>query len=214
MRKRIGDLLVSSGIIDDKTLTEALAEVARGGRRLGEILITGGYCTEQDIIRALSDQHRIPVAPLSGLHSIPAEVQALIPRSVAVSRQVLPLRLEHEVLVVALADPASFDLVDELRFVTGHPIKPMVAGIAELRDAIERLYPESGEAPEDTSLTGDREVEALREEVERLHARVEDLTRRLDDAAAAHHALLDALESRGVLRPPALPPEGSVAPGP
>ncbi|MFN3201015.1 MAG: hypothetical protein ACE366_21625 [Bradymonadia bacterium] len=209
MRKRIGDLLVDSGIIDGETLKDALAEAARGGRRLGEILLTNGYCTEDDIIRALSDQHRIPVAPLGGMASIPSEVQDLIPRSVAISRQVLPLRMEDEVLVVAIADPSSFDLVDELRFVTGHPIRPMVAGIEELRLAIDRLYPEDDQTFTPTSDDPENETEALRREVERLSARVEDLTRRLDDAAAAHHALLDALENSGVLRAPTLPPEAS-----
>ena len=204
MRKRIGDLLVTSGIISEDTLTEALAEAARGGRRLGEILLSGGHCTEQDIIKALSDQHRIPVASQQDMVAVPQEVRSLIPRTVSVSRQVLPLRLEDEVLVVAVADPAAFDLIDELRFVTGHPIRPMVAGIEALRRAIDRAYP-ADEAEEEEALGDD--VEGLRDEITRLRAQVGDLTRRLDDAAAAHHALLDALETAGVLRPPTLPPE-------
>ena len=142
MHKRLGEILIDAGVIEERQLKYALAEAARWGKRVGEVLISRNDCTEQDIIRALSTQLGIPVASLSTTVMIPHRVLHLIPAEFARERQVLPLFLSNHtgVLDVAVSDPASFELLDELRFRTGHTIRPLVAGPRELALAIRHFY--------------------------------------------------------------------------
>ena len=142
MHRRLGEILIQAGVIEERQLKSALAEAARWGKRVGEVLISRNDCSEQDIIRALSTQLGVPVAPLSTTVMIPQRVLQLIPAEFARERQVLPLFLSSHtgVLDVAVSDPASFELLDELRFRTGHTIRPLVAGPRELDEAIRHFY--------------------------------------------------------------------------
>ncbi|MCB9526292.1 MAG: hypothetical protein H6702_23350 [Myxococcales bacterium] len=157
---RLGDTLVAAGVIDEAQLREALKATARTGQRLGEALVASGQCTEQAIAGALAAQLGLPQATAADLVAPADGVRALIGAGFARGRQVVPLRLEDEALVVAVADPADQDLLDELRFATGHPLKPLVATPSALAAALETLYGPSADA----------QVQALRREVAALRA--------------------------------------------
>jgi hypothetical protein len=147
MHQRIGEILVDAGVIDAEQLKDALQEAAHSGTRVGEVLVSRAVCTEADIVEALARQFEIPVAPLATTVMIPTRVLELIPSAFALRRLCLPLFLDSHtgVLDVALHDPSSFELLDELRFMTGHQIRPMVAPFGELREAIRRFYEIEGE---------------------------------------------------------------------
>lgn len=160
MHRRLGEILVDAGVIDAPQLKSALAESARGGRRVGEILIARGLCTEEAIVGALSDQLGVPVAPLATTTFIPEHVLGLVPARFARERLVLPLFLDRrqQALEVAVADPSDHELLDELRFRTGHAIRPLVALPGELAEAIERFYfgrRAADEAPDRASASPD-----------------------------------------------------------
>ncbi len=147
MRKRLGEILVTEGVIDAAQLQAALAEAALLGRRVGEVLVSRGECTEEQILKALAAQLGVQVAPLSTTVMVPDRLLKLVPRDFARERLVLPVFLDGRsgVLEVAMADPADMELLDELRFRTGHEIRPLVAMASEVAEAVERFYYAGGE---------------------------------------------------------------------
>ncbi len=142
MRKRLGEILVTAGVIDELQLRSALAEAARWGKRVGEVLVARRHCTDQEILDALASQLGVAVAPLSTTMSIAPGVLRLLPPNYARDKQVLPLLLDGRTgaLEMAVSDPAAYELLDELRFRTGHEIRPVVATPTEIAVAIEHFY--------------------------------------------------------------------------
>lgn len=142
MYKRLGEILVDQGVINTQALQAALAASALYGRRVGEILVEQQSCTEQQIRSALAKQLGFAEVSLDPLQDIPTHVLRMIPADLAITRQILPLSVNDEtgILDIALSDPADQDLLDELRFRTGHELRPMVAMSSEITLAIERFY--------------------------------------------------------------------------
>jgi hypothetical protein len=142
MRKRLGQILIEVGVIDDLQLRSALAEAARWGKRVGEVLVARGHCTDAQILEALATQLRVGIAPLAEISAIPPRILRLLPPAFARDKQVLPLDLDGRsgTLKVAVADPAAYELLDELRFRTGHDVQALAATPGDLADAIEHFY--------------------------------------------------------------------------
>ena len=142
MRKRLGEILIGAGVIDELQLRSALAEAARWGRRVGEVLVLRDHCSEGQILEALSSQLGVPVAPMSAITVIPPRVLRLLPPAFARDRQALPVALDARtaLLDVVVVDPASYELLDELRFRTGHEIRPLVGTPQDLKEAIDHFY--------------------------------------------------------------------------
>jgi type IV pilus assembly protein PilB len=138
-RKRLGDLLVESGLISEEQLQSALQDQKRLNMRLGDVLITQNYITEQQLIEVLEFQLGIPHIQLYR-QKIETKVINLIPQKLAVQHCVLPVRVEGNKLVLAMADPMDYFAIDELRMTTGLRIEPAIASKDELLRAIKRYY--------------------------------------------------------------------------
>jgi type IV pilus assembly protein PilB len=138
-RKRIGDLLVESGLLTAEQLQNALGEQKQTKMRLGEFLIDRQYLTEQQLIEVLEFQLGIPHIQLYR-QKIETKVINIIPQRLAEQHQVLPIRTEGNKLVVAMADPLDYFAIDELRMSTGLRIEPTIAARDELQRAIKRYY--------------------------------------------------------------------------
>ncbi|MBD2848211.1 type II/IV secretion system protein [Paenibacillus sp. IB182496] len=138
-RKRIGDLLVESGAITEAQLQQALQQQRDLKMRLGDVLITQGFLTQQQFIEALEFQLGIPHVQLYR-HKIESKVIGLIPQRLAEQHGVLPVRVEGNRLVVAMADPLDYFAIDELRMATGLRVEPVIASRDELQRAIKRYY--------------------------------------------------------------------------
>ena len=151
-RPRVGEILVSAGIIDEMQLTAALAEQSRWGKRLGVTLIKMGMVEEGHLIRALAKQLDLPVASLAGKRILP-EVIALVPARLASKHGVIPLFLKDDgpngQLYLGMEDPSDLAVLDDLCFRTGIEIRPVMVGPSELGEAIERYYHgRDGSAPQ------------------------------------------------------------------
>jgi hypothetical protein len=142
MHKRLGEILVQAGVIDEEQLKLALAEAALWGHRVGEVLVSRGDCEEAQILEALATQLGVEIAPLATTVMIPRRILDLVSADFARERQLLPLFLDTAagVLEVAMADPADQESLDELRFRTGHTIRPQVAMASEVEEGLERFY--------------------------------------------------------------------------
>ncbi|QGQ96692.1 type II secretion system protein GspE [Paenibacillus psychroresistens] len=139
VKKRLGDLLVDSGIISDDQLKQALGEQSKTKQKLGDLLISQGYVTEQQLIEVLEFQLGIPHVNLSK-YQIEAAIIQIIPESLARRYQVIPLSKDGSKLMVAMADPLDYFAIEELRMSTGFRIEPAISSRDELQRAIARHY--------------------------------------------------------------------------
>jgi len=138
-RKRIGDILVETGVVTPQQLAEALAQQRRTRERLGRVLVDIGAATEKQIAQALAAQLDLPLVNLSSARIDPNAVK-LVPEVLARKRRVLPLQLDGGQLVVAVADPLDVFALDDVGIAARRPIKPVVAVESEVMAAIERAY--------------------------------------------------------------------------
>lgn len=141
---RIGDQLIHEGLVTREQLSKALDDARNGGNRLGFSLVKLGFLSEQDLVRALARQHRIPAVDLERVKLDP-RILKLVPAEIAVKHQVLPLRRVGRTLTVAMANPTDLGVLDDLKFVTRLDIEPVIAGDFSLRKIIEKEYEASDE---------------------------------------------------------------------
>lgn len=132
-RKRLGELLTESGVITEDQLTTAL-KGKNTDEKLGDALLRGGYITEQQLIEVLEVQLGIPRINILQ-YQVEQEVIQLIPRNIAKQHQVLPIRIDGNKLVVAMADPMDYFAIEELRMATGYQIVPGIT----TKDALFRM---------------------------------------------------------------------------
>lgn len=139
VRKRIGDLLLDSGVITEDQLKQALEQQHGTRERLGDVLIANNYITEQQFIEVLEFQLGIPHVQLYREKIDPKLVQ-LLSQKLAVQHCVMPLRMDGNKLVLAMADPLDYFAIDEIRVATGLRIEPVIASRNELAGVVNRYY--------------------------------------------------------------------------
>ncbi|MCL6585631.1 MAG: Flp pilus assembly complex ATPase component TadA [Anoxybacillus sp.] len=137
-RKRLGDLLVEAGLITEAQLQEALQQKAPG-QKLGDALLQRGYITEQQLIEVLEFQLGIPHVSLYR-YPIDPKLTNLVPKEFAKRNMVMPLRAEGDRLLVAMADPMDFFVIDDLRLSTGFHIETAIASKDDILRAINKYY--------------------------------------------------------------------------
>ncbi len=142
MRKKLGECLIQAGLITEDELHTALTEHKRTGERLGAALVRMKLTTEKQIAKALAYQLGFPHLSLADNPPDPAAV-VLVAREVALKRVCIAVRLEKNVLTLAMADPLLFSLVQDLEFKTGYRIKQVIATQTEIVEAINRYYPDN-----------------------------------------------------------------------
>jgi type IV pilus assembly protein PilB len=147
MRSRIGECLKQAGLIGDAQLKRAVAEQARTGERLGVVLVRLALATEEQIANALASQLGYPFVDLTETVPDPVAMR-LVPRALALQAMCVGLDVRGPVLVVAMADPLLFSLVEDLESRTGHRITQVVATRAAILEAIRSGYPEDADVPE------------------------------------------------------------------
>lgn len=138
-RKRIGDLLLEAGVITADQLQQALGQQKELKMRLGDVLITQGYITQQQFIEVLEFQLGIPHVQLYR-QKIEQKVINLIPQKLAEQHCVIPVRVNGNKLVLAMADPLDYFAIDEIRMATGLRVDAVIASKDELERGIKRYY--------------------------------------------------------------------------
>ncbi|MCC6245317.1 MAG: Flp pilus assembly complex ATPase component TadA [Gemmatimonadaceae bacterium] len=138
--ERLGDLLVREGLITREQVAKALQEqAANPGQRLGLTVVKMGMVPETAVVRMLARQYRMPAVDLSRFE-VDQKLLKLIPAELASKHTVLPLKRDGRQLTVAIADPTSMGVVDDLKFITRYDIIPVLAGEFSMRAAIEKHY--------------------------------------------------------------------------
>ncbi len=194
MRKKLGECLIQAGLITEDDLQSALTEHKRTGERLGAVLVRLNLATERQIAKALAYQLGFPYLNL-GETPPDTNVVTLIAKDVALKRSCVAIRLDKNLLTVAMADPLLFSLVQDLEFQTGYRIKQVVATRADILEAIATGYPDKA-LIKATPVTG--QVPAMRNRLEQ-RSEGESLMRRADEDGG--HEPIAGLKERSEAAP-------------
>ncbi|MEX2224521.1 MAG: type IV-A pilus assembly ATPase PilB [Candidatus Rokuibacteriota bacterium] len=136
---RLGDRLVAERLISTEQLQRALAEQKGSADKLGTILVRLQFITEDSLVSFLSKQYAIPAITVAQVDPDP-DVLKLVPEQIAKKHSVLPIKRMGNTLTLAMADPTNVFALDDVGFMTGLQIQPVVASEAAIRKAFERLY--------------------------------------------------------------------------
>lgn len=143
--KRLGDMLMSQGYITEEQLGEALARQKANGKRLGQELIDDGYITEDQLIDTLRVQLGIDYIDLSKTDIEPS-MSKYVPKALAKKEVIVPVRVSRDTLFLAMADPLNFVALEEAHDTSKKKIVPMIATRAAIDHAINVLYGNEGAA--------------------------------------------------------------------
>ena len=139
MPSQIGELLIKENFITSEQLESALKHQRQHGGRLGTVLINLGFVQDDDITSVLSRQYGVPSINLA-YFEIDAAVIKLIPVETAQKYMVVPLSRVGNTLTVATADPTNVFAMDDIKFMTGFNVEPVVATEASILEALEKYY--------------------------------------------------------------------------
>ncbi len=139
MPSQIGELLLKDNFITNEQLDTAIKHQRQHGGRLGSILINLGFVHDDDITSVLSKQYGVPSINLSYFEIDPSVIR-LIPIETAQKYLVIPLSRVGSTLTIATADPTNVFAMDDIKFITGFNVEPVVASEASIQEALEKYY--------------------------------------------------------------------------
>jgi type IV pilus assembly protein PilB len=171
MSVRLGEILVKESLITQDQLQKALEFQRANGGKLGSCLTKMGFITDDDITGVLSRQYGVPSINLK-YYEIDPTVIKLIPQDTALRYQVIPLSRVGSVLTIAMTDPTNVFAMDDIKFMTGFNVEPVVASESAIGEAITRFYGNGASNQEELSnlmkdlVDEDQELELAAEESE------------------------------------------------
>ncbi|MFH0926309.1 MAG: type IV-A pilus assembly ATPase PilB [bacterium] len=139
MSSRLGEMLVKANLITQEQLNHALEEQKKTGGRLGYNLIRLNYLKEEDLTVFLSKQYGVSSVNLASF-TIAESTIKLVPFELAKRYMVIPLNRIGTTLTLAMADPSNIFALDDIKFMTGYCVEPVVAPESAVREAIKRYY--------------------------------------------------------------------------
>jgi type IV pilus assembly protein PilB len=171
MSVRLGEILLKESLITQDQLDKALEFQRSNGGKLGSCLTKMGFITDDDITGVLSRQYGVPSINLK-YYEIDPNVIKLIPQDTALRYQVVPLSRVGSVLTIAMTDPTNVFAMDDIKFMTGFNVEPVVASESAIGEAIGRFYGGGASSHEELSnlmkdlVDEDQELELAAEEQE------------------------------------------------
>ena len=139
MSSRLGDILVKDSVISAEQLQQAIEFQKEHGGRLGTCLVKMGLVSDDDITAVLSRQYGVPSINLKFYEVDPAVIK-LIPQETATRYQVVPLSRVGSTLTIAMTDPTNVFAMDDIKFMTGFNVEPVVASETAIIEAIRKFY--------------------------------------------------------------------------
>src|ERR1700737_4351384 len=184
MSSRLGEILIKESLITTDQHRQALEHQKANGGRLGTCLMKLGFISDDEITGVLSRQYGVPSINLK-FYEVDASVIKLIPQDTAVRYQIVPLSRVGSTLTIAMTDPTNVFAMDDIKFMTGFNVEPVVASETAIAEAISKFYGEveSGEeldkVMKDLSLEDAADLELATEEQE---SNLADLERAAEEA--------------------------------
>jgi type IV pilus assembly protein PilB len=136
---RLGELLVREKLISLQQLRQAQDEQRKTGQNLGATLAKLGYISDGEITNFLSAQYRVPAVNLEE-YEIDQDVLKLVSREVCDKHKIIPVSRAGSSIIMAMADPTNLHAIDDIKFLTGFNVEPVVASETAIQAAVERYY--------------------------------------------------------------------------
>lgn len=152
----LAKLLVREGIVSTEQIRESIESGKESGFGLGESLAALGYVTERQLVEFLSREYGVPSMDIDACETDESVIR-LIPRDTALEKFLVPISVEGPDLTIAISDPSNILLLDDLGFITGKNIKPVVASERSIRNKLTEYYGqnEAAQAPSDEEGPGE-----------------------------------------------------------
>jgi type IV pilus assembly protein PilB len=138
-QNRLGELLVREKLISLAQLRQAQEEQTRTGQNLGYTLAKLGFVSDQEVTNFLSQQYRVPTINLDE-YEVDPDILKLVQREQCEKHRVLPVSRAGSSLIVAMADPTNLNAIDDLKFLTGYNIEPVIASEMAIAASIEKYF--------------------------------------------------------------------------
>src|SRR5207247_2456676 len=139
MPVKLGELLLKENMVTPQQLQEALSHQKMNGGKLGKAFVSLGYVRDEEITSLLSRQYGVPSINLDHFEVDPTIIK-IIPAETSRKYQILPLSRSGATLTIAMADPTNVFAMDDIKFMTGYNVEPVVASETSLEEAIEKYY--------------------------------------------------------------------------
>ncbi|MBI3354092.1 MAG: type IV-A pilus assembly ATPase PilB [Nitrospirae bacterium] len=139
LTNKLGDMLVNAKLINEEQLKKALSTQQKEGGKLGSILVKLGYVTEDKLLNFLSHQFGIPAVNLS-TQEVDQALIKMLPAEVAQKYQVIPVARKGATLTIAMVDPSDVFAIDDIKFMTGYDVQPVLSTEGSIRSAINKYY--------------------------------------------------------------------------
>ncbi len=197
MSNRLGELLVREKLISLQQLRAAQDESRKGNTSLSFQLARMGYISDQEITDFLSQQYRVQSINLEEFE-IEADVRKLVSQEVCERHKVIPVSRSGSTLILAMADPSNLHAIDDIKFLTGFNVEPVVSAEGAIQKAIEKYYNAAPEISYDQIMEGfdEGEIEVTGDEED---LNVGDLEKASADAPVirlCNAILLNAIKKR------------------
>ena len=194
MRDKIAQRLLDSSLISQEQLTKALEAQQSGGGSLSFNLVKTGAISEMAFAEFMGQVYNVPAMDLETC-SVDETIVALIPSDVATKFQVVPVKREGRLLTVAMANPDNIFAIDDIKFITGFEVNPVVATESAIKKTIDRLYDSAdslasimGEIEDDFEIVEEEDEELGIDEAQSADAPVVKLVNSLISDAVAKGA--------------------------
>ena len=175
MPVRIGELLLKEKRISAEQLQEALNYQRTNGGKLGANLVKLGFVKDEEITALLSKQYGVPSIALNQFEIDPAVIK-LVPAETARKYQIVPLSRAGATLTIAMTDPTNVFAMDDVKFMTGYNVEPVVASETAVLDSIDKYY--GAPAPPPAASAAGRGGNQANQVVQRIPVRAPSTPRR------------------------------------
>lgn len=161
--EKLGKLIVNAQLINEEQLQKALLVQKKEGGRLGSILVRLGFIDEAKLLKFLSQQYGVPAADLTKIEIDPAVVK-LVPSEVVKKYLVVPIKRMGATLSLAMVDPSDVFAIDDIKFMTGYNVEPIIAAESSVVELINKYYGKGALAVVEKTMTIEAKDYTLSEE--------------------------------------------------
>ncbi len=161
--EKLGKLIVNAQLINDEQLQKALLVQKKEGGRLGSILVRLGFIDEAKLLKFLSQQYGVPAADLTKIEIDPTVVK-LVPAEVVKKYLVVPIKRMGATLSLAMVDPSDVFAIDDIKFMTGYNVEPIIAAESSVVELINKYYGKGALAVVEKTMTIEAKDYTLSEE--------------------------------------------------
>lgn len=197
MAKLLGQLLISSGLINEKQLETALSEQKKNpGEKLGSILVKLNFLDESKLVNFLGKQFNLPTIDLAN-YEIDPHLKDIIPSETARKHRILPIDKFGNILTVAVADPSDMDARQDIRFITNCEVEAIIAPESQIMEALDKYYEKDDELTEVLDNLEETAMEVIEEADDVDVDKLEDLSEDAPIIKLVNNIITNAIK-RGV----------------